>query len=526
MNSRSPLHATSCAAVLVAIAGCVAKPLPPAAAPPAPPSAPTEVAAPPASSARESPPAPGPARSYRSPKVEWEGLPNGLRVAFIASSALPIVQIRLVVAGGTASDGDKPGLASMTAELLKDGGAGAMSSRELVTKMESLGATLTVSTSADATTFGVAVTKDRVGPAVDLLSAIVVKPQFSPVEFDKLKKREADELADTARTNGAWDASMMVFRELFALPNAHHPYATWNPTANDVRRLSVADCRAYHHRYYVPRNMFIAIAGDTTKTDALALTAHAFGPLHGGDTPEVAFTDPVPPAGRRIILVDRPKASQSDVFVAFLGPERGDKGFPAFQVMNQILGGGVSGRLFTEVREKQALAYQARSFVTDLAHGPSVLRAYTGTQTAKTGLALKSLLDNLDRLAAAAPEAGEVQMATRYLADVFAINLETTGAVADELAHLRVLGLPDDYDDVYRRELTGITPTLAAKAAGERILKDHEVIVVAGDAKTVGPMLSHFGEVRVVDPAKDFAPVRTLSLDPSAPIEAPRESGE
>src|SRR5262249_53776599 len=154
------------------------------------------------------------------------------------------------------------------------------------------------------------------------------------------------------------------------------------------------------------------------------------------DPPVVVFTDPMPPESLKITLVHRPKSKQSDVFVGLLGPERKSDAWPEMAVANQVLGGGVSGRLFLDVREKQSLAYNTRSSLSEVAHGPAPLIAYAGTQTAKTGLALKGILEHLDRIGSTPPTPEEIDAAKRYLADVLAIRIETIGAVADELIQL------------------------------------------------------------------------------------------
>lgn len=475
---------------------------------------------------RRAPPPSGPERPYRFPRVSWAELPNGLKVATIPGQALPIVQIRVAILAGSAADGEKPGLAAIAADMLQVGGSGAMSSHALSTRIASLGGDLSISAGFDSTVLRLAVTRDHLDEALDLLGAVVQRPQFSGVELDKLKKREADRLADLARTRGSWGTSMVLFRDLFTLPSEHHPYASWSPTPDEVKRITAFDLRAYHRRFFVPRNTFVVVAGDTTREAVKAAVQRAFGGAQGGDPPMISFADPLPEGGRKITVVDRPRSSQSDIVVGFLGPERGDKEWASFQVMNQILGGGVSGRLFADVREKQSLAYRTQSQVTALAHGPSVFTASAGTQTARTGVALKALLDNLDRLAVTAPDDAEVSTATSFLGGVLAINLETMGAVADQLVELRTMGLPDDYLDAYRRELATITPALASKAAGDRIHPGREVIVVAGDAAVIGPMLSRFGAVKVVDPTRDFARIRTIPMDRDAPLEVPRQAGK
>jgi predicted Zn-dependent peptidase len=209
-----------------------------------------------------------------------------------------------------------------------------------------------------------------------------------------------------------------------------------------------------------------------------------------------------------------------------LGPSRKDDSWTAVKVANQVLGGGVSGRLFLDVREKQSLAYSTRSTVGEVARGPVPLIAYAGTQTAKTGLAVQALLDNLKRISGEAAAEEELNTARRYLADIFAVRMETVGSVTDMVVALRVLGLPDDYYDTYRKEIGAVTGELAQKGIGEHVREGHAVIAVSGDADKIGAVLSHFGEVVVVNPEKEFERVKTIPMNASAPIELERETGQ
>lgn len=475
----------------------------------------------PPETAREAPPPSGPTREFRLPRAAWSELSSGLKLGTVESRGLPIVQIRVVVLGGSSADGERPGLAGLTAELLKDGGAGTMSGAEVPARIESLGASLSVNTAPDRTSFGVTVTKDQMAEALDLLGAIVARPQMNQAEFTKLKKRAADRAATNAQEDGQWGASMILWRDLFTLPTDRHPYASYDATAADIGRLTAADCRAFHARVYVPRNTFVVVIGDAKPEDVKAAAERAFGGYRGGEPPVVSFTEPVPPESRRITLVHRPRSVQSDIYVGFLGPMPADPSFPGLAVTNAVLGSKGAGRLFLDLREKQSLAYVARSAIEELAGGSAVLYAHAATQTPKTGLAVKALLDHVERIGREAPSEQEVETASRYLADALAIKLETTGDIADAIVKLRTLGLPDDYYDTYWRELRAMTPAIASKAAGEYVRAGHEVIVVAGEEQVVGPMLSRFGDVKVVDPTRGFERIRSISMNADAPLEAP-----
>ncbi|MEP7120010.1 MAG: insulinase family protein, partial [Byssovorax sp.] len=251
---------------------------------------------------KEAPPESGPAKEYRFPKVTWAELANGLKVATIPIKALPLVQIRVVVSGGKAADGERPGLASLTGDLLEAGGAGPFSSKDLVNRIESLGGNLGIETSFDSTELSLSVTRDHLADALGLLGTIVREPRFDAAEFGKLKKRETERTADSARTSGAWGASMVLYRDLFDLPSDHHPYASYDATKAEIERITAADCRALHKRLFVPRNAFVVVAGDTTPEAAKAFAEKAFGAWRGGEAQVISFTDPNPPSGLKITV--------------------------------------------------------------------------------------------------------------------------------------------------------------------------------------------------------------------------------
>ena len=133
---------------------------------------------------------------------------------------------------------------------------------------------------------------------------------------------------------------MVLYRDLFALPADHHPYATFDATAADVQKLTVEECRAFHKRFYVPKNAFVVIAGDTTPEAAKMAAEKAFGAMRtAASRPLMAYPDPYAARGRlKVTLVDRPKSSQSDVYVGELGPLRSDPGWANFAVSNQVIG--------------------------------------------------------------------------------------------------------------------------------------------------------------------------------------------
>ena len=458
------------------------------------------------------------------PRIEHRELPNGLALRVIERHVLPIVELRLVTLSGQATDAGKPGLAVLTGDLLKDGGAGAWSSRQLVEQVESLGADLSIRTDRDSTRISMAVTTRDFERALELVGTVAQRPRFDPGEFAKLKNREIERVTNLARVSGGWGASMVLYRELYELPTSLHPYSHYDALPSELRRLTLADSRHWHARHFTPKNSFLVVVGDVTPDQVAAAAERVFGSWKGEAPPRPAFSPPLPPRNTRLFVVDRQGSAQSQIYVATLGPEVETETWAALKVTNQILGGGFAGRLFLDVREKRSLAYSTGSSVEELAQGPVPIALSAGTQTAKTAHAVQALLEHFRRIGSTPPSEDEVEIASRYLSDSFLISTSTVPAIADLSARLGVFGLPDDWYDDYRRDVRSVAPGTVVKTAGRYYQPGRALVVISGDAARIAEPLRRFGEVTVVDPERDFVVEKKLAHDPTAPLGPPEKN--
>ena len=503
-------------AMTLAAAGCASTP--PAAAPPTVAPAPA-TAPPPPSDPLATPPPAGIAADMKFPPIVHSRLENGLELRVVTRKNYPIIELRLVLFSGIASDGAQPGVAAVAGELLKAGGAGRWNAADLAERAESLGASLDVVTDRDATRITMAVTTADLDAALDLIGAVAQQPRFAPVEFDKLKQRELERVRNAAKASAGWAASMVLYRELFDLPTAIHPYAHYDAKPSELNKLTLASCRRWYQNNVTPGNATLVVAGDVDPATAEAAAKRVFSNWKGAKPNTQTYNSPVPAETRTVWLVDRPHSAQSQIYVAGLGPERSTPAWPALAATNQILGGGVAGRLFSDVREKRSLAYGTSSSLEEPARSPVPIVLSAGTQTAKTGLAMQALLENLDKISSAPPTDAEVGMASRYLSDSFLFRTETLGAVADLTVKLAILGLPDDYFDTYRAAIRKLDNATVYDAAQKYFKVKNPVLVVAGDAELIAKPLSHFAKVVIIDPQNDFQPGKTLPLDPTQPLE-------
>jgi predicted Zn-dependent peptidase len=298
-----------------------------------------------------------------------EKLDNGLELRVVTRKNYPIIELRLVFFSGTASDGKEPGVTDVTGELLKAGGAGPWNAADLAERAESLGSSVEIETGRDSTQISMTVTTGDLDAALDLLSAVAEKPRFAPAEFDKLKQRELERVKSEAKSSAGWAGSMVLYRQLFDSPSGAHPYSHFDATPSEIAKITLESCKRWYQDNMTPENATLVVAGDVEPGVAKSAARRVFSNWQGVRPKRPIFDAPAAKPTHVVWLVDRPHSAQSQIYVAGLGPERASPSWPAVTEANQILGGGVAGRLFLDVREKRSLAYSTSSSLEEAAHG-------------------------------------------------------------------------------------------------------------------------------------------------------------
>jgi len=429
---------------------------------------------------RSKPPALGPVRALKLPPVQKLQLGNGLPVLLVESHEVPVVQVNVVVRAGAGADPlDKPGLASLAADML-DEGAGSSSALQISDEVDFLGAELEAVAGWDATTVGLHVPVKRLERALAILADVVRRPTFPAAELDRLRKERLTELLQ-ARDEPSAIASVALARALYG---DKHRYGTMTlGTEASVRRFSRDDLTGFHARAFRSNNAVVVVVGDVTAARVQPLLEKAFG----GWKAEGSFASSVPAApqmrNREIWIVDRPGAAQSEIRIGRIGPPRSTADYYALTVMNTILGGSFTSRLMQNLREQHGYAYGARSsFDYRLSTGPFVASA--AVQTDKTGPSLTEFFKELDAIGKTVTEA-EVAKAKNYVALSFPSEVETTGDLAAKLQEQFVYGLPDGYFDAYVSRIGAVTLADVLRVAREAVDPKRVMVVVVGDRKKI-----------------------------------------
>jgi zinc protease len=435
------------------------------------------------------PPAATSAGAFSVPAPARTTLKNGLTVLVLERRAIPLVQFRLLVRSGTTVDpAGKEGSASLLARLLKRG-TRSRPARQFSEEVEFVGGSLESSAGAEA----IVVTGEFAGRDVEvglnLLADMVQSPALRQEEFDKEKRLV---LADIL---SRLDDPEQVAQEAFASwLFGTHPYGRpVQGTRRSVEAVTLTDVTAFYEARFAPNNSVLAIVGDIDRTQATQRVEKYFGAWKRRTAPETRLPDPAPVRGRKVLLVDKPDATQSQIRFGNVGIRRSDPDYFPLAVANTILGGGFTSLLVEEVRVKKGLTYSIRSRVEAL-RSPGTVSVATFSRNETVLETIRVSLDQIRRVREGALPADALDKARNYLAGLYPLRIESPDDLAAEILNVEFYGLGADYVNQYQKRVRGVGIEAVKRTAARFLPLDDLAVVVVGpaalkkDLETIGPV--------------------------------------
>ncbi len=411
--------------------------------------------------------------AWAGPQVEhWEA-ETGARVYFVESRALPLIDIRIDFAAGSAYDPKgMEGLAATTRALLDTGTEG-LNEQQIAERIADTGAQL--GGSADRDRVGLTVrtlsSDDERDAAVAIAARLLARPTFPADAFERERTRSIAGLRE-ALTRPA----TLAARTFNAAVYGPHPYGA-NTTIESIERIGRDDLFAFHRNHFVASNATVTIVGDVGRDDAARIAEELTRSLPTG-SPPAALTQPdMPP--RSIERIAHPSA-QAHVLVGMPGLSREDPDYYPLLVGNHILGGGgFVSRLTREVREKRGYAYSVYSyFHPHRVAGPFQIGLQTrGTQTDDALAVVETVLAEF---VAGGPTPDELQAAQDNIVNGFGLRLDSNSKILDHIAMIAFYDLPLDWLETYPRHVEAVTAESVRDAFSRRIRRENLVIVIAG----------------------------------------------
>ncbi len=401
--------------------------------------------------------------------------PSGARVFFVENHALPILDVQVDFAAGTAYDPQgKAGLASLTQSLI-DMGVQGLDETQISNQLADLGALLSGGVDRDRASVSLRTlsAEDKRSKALDILRAVLSRPQY-PAEV--LAREKARTIAALKEALTRPDA--IASKAFWAAMYPAHPYGHYATPAS-VAALQRADLVTFYQNYFTAKRAVVTIVGDLSRVQAEALAQQLTSALPSAGSAAVIDAPSLPAAGEQRIAHP---AAQSHLLIGLPAIKRGDPDYFPLLVGNYSLGGGgFVSRLMKEVREKRGYAYSVYSYFFPLGQtGPFQI----GLQTKKSQVndAMKVTRDVLAHFLAEGPSEAELLAAKQNLVGSFPLRLDSNRKILENVAALGFYGLPLDYLDRYTENVEKVTVAAIKSAFARHVkLENMVTVVVAGE---------------------------------------------
>ena len=442
----------------------------------------------------------GKAPSLKLPPMQRATLSNGLKVALVERHETPIVQLRLMFAGGTVADASaRAGTTALMMSMLQEG-TKTRSSPQIAEQLELLGANLGLSAGGDTSTVGLSALSGKLAASLDLFGDVLVNPTFPDTELARLKQRTIAGIRQSkASPNG------IVGRLMPSLVyGASHPYAIASRADEaDINALTPESLRDQYRRWLRPDLGTLLVVGDTTLAQILPMLEQRLAgwKAPAAAAPSAQVPDVTRAAKPHVYLVNRTGAEQSMIVAAHPSVKRADPDFISLRAAETVLGGTFLARINMNLREDKHWAYGAQSQLRE-SKGPGFFLVASQVQTDKTAESLAEVRRELDEFITTRPPTDkEVVDAKNSLTLTLPGSNETVSEVAGSYANILTFGLPENYYNDFVGAVQGLTSAQFAQAAKK--LVDPKAInwIVVGDLEKVEAKVRalNLGEVTVLD---------------------------
>lgn len=407
--------------------------------------------------------------SHAAAKIQRLVSPGGIEAWFVQDATVPLIAMEYAFAGGAAQDPQgKPGVGNLVASLL-DEGSGDLDSKTFHERLERRAIELSFSSTRDYFRGSLRMLKDNKDEAFGLLHLALTSPHFDAADVERIR---AQVLSGLRRETT--NPTSLASRKFLEVAFGDHPYGRpGNGTLESVPKIDVPDMKDYVRRVIAKDTLRIAVVGDVDADTLGKLLDKTFGtlPAKASLTP-VAEVEATRPPQRAFVPLDVPQT-----VVTFGGPgiRRHDPNFMAAYVVNHILGGGSSSRLYKEVREKRGLAYSVYESLLWMDHS-ALFIGNTGTRADRAGETVDAIEKEIRRMAEEGPTQKELDEAKSYLKGSQMLALDTSSKLAQALLQYQLDKLPIDYIEKRNAIVDAVTLDDAKKVAKQ--LWDHGLLTV------------------------------------------------
>ena len=409
-------------------------------------------------------------------------LPNGLVVYIAEDRMLPTFDVSVTIrTGGFFDPPGKTGLASLVGDQLRDGGTESMTPEELDERLEYLAADINSYISDTSGSASLSLLSKDIDAGLDLLVEMLRRPRFDEERLRQAKERVQQNIKRrNDSTNGIEDI------EWSFLLNGERHFSNRYPSSASVEAITREDLLTFHHKYYHPGNMLLAVAGDFDRAEMLKKLEQAFADWPVGETASTDFPAPTEPPVPGVYIVHKDEVNQGRVSIGHKSVKRGSPDeFPLF-VMNAILGGsGFQSRITARVRAREGLAYSAGSQYIQGAFYPGDFRCFFQSKTNSCAYATEIVLEEIERIRTEKVLQDELDRTISLFVEYFPQRFPNKLSLLDTYMSFEYSGRDLTYLQTYVEKLKQVTAEDVLRVAQQYLHPDRLVILAVGDSEGI-----------------------------------------
>jgi len=457
-----------------------------------------------------------PLPEFKPPVPKRVELPNGMVLFLQEDHELPLISVMARVRGGARLEpAAKVGLVNIYGDVWRTGGTTKMTGNQMDDYLAMRAATIETDGQVDSTTISMNSLKGDFDDVFALFEQLLREPAFRE---DKLALAKYQMNTNIARRND--DVDDITRREArFLAYGRSNPYARI-PEFATVAAVSREDLVNWHKQFVHPNNILLGVVGDFNSAEMEAKLRQTFGSWPRGQAApnsDVKF-DPASPG---YYYVSKEDVNQTSVRMLALGIERSNPDYFAVSVMNQVFGGGMSSRLFKNVRTRQGLAYNVGGGVGTAYDHAGITAIGLGTKTSSTADAMKALDQQVQSLLKEPVTQQELKLAKDGILNSFIFSVDTPEKVLAERMAYEFYGYPLDFLERFRAGVEKVTVEDVARAAHKYIQPGKFAVLVVGNGEA-DKLITGFGPVKTIDitiPAPPRPTGKTASETTSGPAD-------
>jgi zinc protease len=429
------------------------------------------------------------------PEVERLTLPNGMRLFLVEDHELPLIGISARIRTGSVYEpADMIGLASITGTVMRTGGTTGKTGDELDEELEQIAASVETGIGLNSGSASMSVLKEDIDTGLAILADVLMNPAFRADKIMLAKIRHRSSIA--RRNDNVGSIAGREYEKLIYGPDSVYARHTEYATIENITRDDLVE---FHKKFFKPNNVMLAVVGDFDTKKMIEKIQKAF---EGWQKADIEFPE-VPKVSYEFKptanVVRKEDINQSNIYLGHIGGLMSDPDYFALIVMNRILGGGFTGRLFKNIRSREGLAYSVFGVYSANYDFPGVFYVGCQTKSESTVYAIRAMINEVKKMTETEVTDEELSLAKESYLNSFVFNFDSKSEIVSRLMVYEYYGYPEDFLMKTKTNIEKVTKADVLRVARKHLKPDKLQILAVGRPQDFDEPLSVFGPVNEID---------------------------